>query len=118
MKFIFSYIMLALFFGLGLAQQGNIQCQCKANLANSAVRSGGLRLCAQRGGILSEDNELCTRLPQKFSDADCQTLGESFFATCGSARSELKRGIYKREVVPLSTRRTQVDRVMRRFSSF
>ncbi|KAL0933188.1 uncharacterized protein CTRU02_212149 [Colletotrichum truncatum] len=113
MKFIISYIMAALLFGLGLAQQGNIQCQCKAHLTNSATRTGGLRLCSQKGGILSEDKELCTRLPEKFTDADCKTLGDSFFASCGSARSELKRGIYKREVVPLSTRP-----MVRRLSNF
>ncbi|KAF4816619.1 hypothetical protein CGCSCA5_v006245 [Colletotrichum siamense] len=113
MKFIISYIMLALCFGLGLAQQGTIQCQCKATLSTSVIRTGGRQLCSQRGGILSEDNELCTKLPARFTNGDCQTLGDSFFASCGSARSELKRGIYKREVVPLSSRP-----IVRRLSNF
>ncbi|KAF9870357.1 hypothetical protein CkaCkLH20_12204 [Colletotrichum karsti] len=113
MKCLLSYIMLALCFGLGLAQQGTIQCQCKATLTNSVIRTGGRKLCSQRGGILSEDNELCTKLPERFTDADCKTLGDSFLASCGSARSELKRGIYKREVVPLSTRP-----IVRRLSNF
>ncbi|TEA14228.1 hypothetical protein C8034_v003738 [Colletotrichum sidae] len=121
MKSIISYVLLALFFGIGLAQRSNIQCQCRAHLANSAVRTGGLELCARRGGNLTPDREMCTHLRhnKRFTDEDCKTLGDTFFASCGSARSELKRGIYKREVVPLSTRpSSRYERVVRRLSKF
>ncbi|KAJ0310432.1 uncharacterized protein N0V96_010677 [Colletotrichum fioriniae] len=104
MKNIISYIMMAIMFVMVEAQQGDIQCRCRTHITNSVVQTGGQKLCGQKGGILSSNSQLCTNLSQNFTDTDCQAFGDSFFATCGTARSPVKRGIYKREVTPIQTR--------------
>ncbi|OHW91902.1 ec17 protein [Colletotrichum incanum] len=74
------------------------------HITNSVVQTGGQQLCGQKGGILSSNSQLCTNLSQNFTDTDCRAFGDSFFATCGTARSAIKRGIYKREVTPIQIR--------------
>ncbi|OLN81939.1 hypothetical protein CCHL11_08626 [Colletotrichum chlorophyti] len=78
------------------------------HMTNTVVQTGGLQLCSQKGGVLSSNNELCTNLIQNFTDTDCRALGDNFFATCVTARSPAKRGIYKREVKPVSNRPSSI----------
>ncbi|KAK1585764.1 uncharacterized protein LY79DRAFT_518227, partial [Colletotrichum navitas] len=97
---------------LAQAQQGYIQCRCMTHITNSVVQTGGRKLCGQKGGVLSSNSQLCTNLSQNFTDRDCRAIGDSFFATCATARSAVKRGIYKRESTPIQRRpkRLQIGR--------
>ncbi|KAJ0161928.1 hypothetical protein CTA2_5380 [Colletotrichum tanaceti] len=106
MKIILSYFLMAVMFVLAQAQaqQGDIQCRCRTHITNTVVQTGGPKLCGRKGGVLSSNRQLCTNLSQNFTDRDCRAFGDAFFATCGTARSAIKRGIYKREVTPIQTR--------------
>ncbi|KAK1982502.1 hypothetical protein LZ30DRAFT_590425 [Colletotrichum cereale] len=104
MKTALSYLLMAILLALAQAQQGYIQCRCMTHVTNLAVQTGGRQLCGQKGGVLSTNSQLCTNLSQNFTDTDCRAFGDSFFATCATARSAIKRGIYKREITPIQRR--------------
>ncbi|KAK1996941.1 hypothetical protein LX36DRAFT_658110 [Colletotrichum falcatum] len=104
MKNSLCYLLMAILLTLAQAQQGYIQCRCMTHIANSVVQVGGRQLCGQRGGVLSSNSQVCTHMSQNFTDKDCRAFGDSFFATCATARSALKRGIYKREITPIHIR--------------
>ncbi|KAH7092394.1 hypothetical protein FB567DRAFT_588677 [Paraphoma chrysanthemicola] len=61
-------------------------CRCHApSLADSShPATGGLRLCAQKGGNLRADGFTCTDLPSAYSNKDCaDALGSTaFVAAC------------------------------------
>ncbi|KAK2053792.1 hypothetical protein LY76DRAFT_619687 [Colletotrichum caudatum] len=92
---------MAIMLALVQAQQDYIQCRCMTHITNSVVQTGGRQLCGQKGGVLSSNSQLCTNLSQNFTDTDCRAFGDSFFATCATVRSAIKRGIHKRETTPI-----------------
>ncbi|KAK2012053.1 hypothetical protein LZ32DRAFT_605933 [Colletotrichum eremochloae] len=104
MKNALSYMLMAILLALAQAQQGYIQCRCMTHITNSVVQTVSRQLCGQKGGVLSDNGQLCTNLSRNFTDTDCRAFGNSFFATCATARSSIKRGIQKREITPIQSR--------------